>query len=275
MKQTEIVDHRKVGQGYTWAQLRPISEQLFVVNSSSDATENFIQPFASDYAYHSDDIPTIYTFQINKNNNPTATKDNCLVDLKIPILPVAWNTDSEQDWFDFVKNAKTREIIQNSCENMPKNEANRRINRKTIEAYNYIKFSIAKKYLSLVSEIHSIENELDKLQDKPSKTKEDVAKANKLIRKYKDLANSAKMLKNLDIMKDFEYDDFAKALGGNPNYLVFKNPNFAATYELYDNACRTYPKILNVLDNYRKFDVRQELANGPTFEDRKETQPGE
>ena len=42
MKNTEIVNNRRVGTGYTWAQVRPVLETTFYTNANFDSTKTVL-----------------------------------------------------------------------------------------------------------------------------------------------------------------------------------------------------------------------------------------
>ena len=233
MKNTGIVNNRRVGAGYTWAQLRPVLETTFYTNANFDSTKSFILPFSNDYADYSTGIPRIFHFQVIKNENIKITKANGILDLTIPILPVGWDTNSKQDMDDFVKNAKDPEAIKNQCYGLTDKEYSRRINEGIVEAYNFILFSLAERYAEAL-----------KSGDK----------------------NTAALIKNMAIMQEsgFNFNEFLKLMQNKSNYAVSANPQFGTAYVSYLKAKDKYQELLNVLQEYRTYDAKNEIKDQNT-----------
>lgn len=126
MKRTEIVDGHKVGDGYTWAQLRYIAENYPVfINEDIDMSSHMRMHFHNTFDDHSK-WPTLLHVQIIKNKNTKLTKTNALLDLVIPVLPVGYMTDNEDDYEKFIKYG-TRENIEKENSSLSIEEHDRRI----------------------------------------------------------------------------------------------------------------------------------------------------
>lgn len=234
MKNTEIVNHKRVGGNYTMAQLRPVIEKYFTVNKSYDSTKNFILSFASDYAdYSVNHPPVVYYFQVIKNDNPQATKPNCISSLSIPIIPVGWDKNSKQDMDDFVKNASSMDSIKNKCLALNDEQYSERINENIVEAYNYILFSLAERYA-----------EAAKSGDNAT----------------------ASMIKNLAIMQDskFDFESLQKLQKNKSNFSLAPNPQFGMAYASYKKIQEKYRELMNVLNEYRVYDTKRELDEQKT-----------
>lgn len=233
MKNTEIVNGKRVGAGYTWAQLRELSEVIFHTNAHSDTTQTFLLPFSTDYEYYSNGFPKIYRFEVIKNDNINITAANGILDLLIPIIPVGWDINSRQDMDDFVKNAKNLEAIKNKCSQLNKQDYERIINERILEAYNYIIFSLADRYVEALK--HGDEK-------------------------------TVALIKNMAIMQEsgFDFNKFLKLKEKGIGHAIFIDPQFGLAYTSYLRTKEKYQQLLKDLYNYKIYDVQEEIKNKNT-----------
>lgn len=228
MKNTEIIDGHKAGEGYTWAQFRPIGEATPVfINAEIDMSDFMRMHFYNVFEDNSKHYPSLLHINIIKNKSLSVTKDNALIYLSIPVLPVGYMTENAEDYEKLIKYGTLENINQENNALSPE-EHKKRIKEHSDEALNYFLFSIAERYYVA-------------MQNNDEKT--------------------MTMLKNLKVFKEinFDFDSFEKLKNGESVDL-----GFTMAYKSYLNTQEKYNKLMRVLKNYREYEVRQELEERKT-----------
>lgn len=248
MKRTKIVDGHKVGDGYTWASLRYIAENYPVfINEDIDMSSHMRMHFYNTIDFHSK-WPTKLYLQIIKNKSLKATKENALLNLEIPVLPVGYMTESEEDYEKLIKYG-TPENIQKENEALSPEESDRRIKEHADEALNYFLYKIAERYYKAV-------------KNKDKKT--------------------MNMLANLEVVKEFnfDFDSFIKLCNDYNDHSV--DLNFTMAYKKSLETELKYDKLLKVIEEYSTYEVKQEIqqnktnhSNKPRTVGRPSTKPSE
>lgn len=207
---------------------RPVREIEFACTSNSDGTtamEIFLGGLVK-YAGE-DGYPTVLHFYLTKNENINLTERNKVLDLRIPIISVAWNINSRESMNSFIRDAKNISLNKQKYLNMPKEERNQKENQYTEKLYNFIKTELAIRY------IHA-KNHNDKI-----------------------IMNQ---IKNLRVMKDSNFDyDLFEAITKAPKCLRHKNKSHYLIYEkdgnedyvqINDNQAKIYNSYRENLDRY-------------------------
>lgn len=233
MKNTEIIDGKWVGAGKTMAQFRRIDEvSPFSINENGD-TSNFARiHFYNMVEYYSEYAPSLLHLQIIKNKNSKVTKNNALLDLVVPVLPIGYMTNNENDYEKLILNG-TPENIKQEKEALSPKESDRRIKEYSDEAFNYFLFSIAERYYVA-------------MQNNDKKT-----------------MNMLAGLKVFDKI-NFDLDSFVKLKNDESVDL-----GFTMAYKSYLDTQKKYNKLKRVLISYREYEVRKELEEKNTLHSNK------
>lgn len=223
---------KTVSDGRVKSFIRPATRVIrnidFSNSASMDATSSMDIFLGGLVKYAGEDgIPASLHFYVTKNDNTNLTERNGVLELRIPVIPVAWNINSRESMNSFVRDAKNPESITEAYENMPVDERERRVDQYTSKIYNYIKTELAIRYL--------------------------VAKNNK----DKVIMNQ---IKNLSVMKESNFDfELFEAITKNPktlrhkagnHYLVFDNNGNEDYVQINDNQAKIYSSYRENLDKY-------------------------
>lgn len=233
MKKTEIIDGHKAGDGYTWAQFRHIDEVLpLFINENVDTSDYARIHFYNMVEDYSKYAPSLLHLQIIKNKNLEVTKNNALLDLVVPVLPVGYMTNNENDYEKLILSG-TPENIKQENEALSPEEHKKRIKEHSDEALNYFLFSVAERYYVA-------------MQNNDKKT--------------------MNMLAGLKVFDEinFDLDSFVKLKNGESVDL-----GFTMAYKSYLNTQEKYNKLKRVLKSYREYEVRQELEEKNTLHSNK------
>lgn len=213
------------GETHTYAQLRTINIAPPLIANAEIDTTNFMRiHLHNDFEFYSNLNPSIKRFQVIKNNNVELTKNNAILELVIPILPVGYMSETEEDFEKLIVKGESLEDIQAENDKVPQKEQEKRIKEHSDEALNYILFSIAERfYIAL------------KNNDKKTMA----------------------LLSNLKIVKElnFDFGTFSK-LKNNENV----DFHFTMAHKTYLTTQEKYNKILRVINEYSEYDVKQELS---------------
>lgn len=133
--------------------MRPVYNIEFFNSQSNDGTKSMktyisgLVDYTCEYG-----LPIHLHFYLTKNQNSNSTSRNNLLDLYIPILPIAWNINSRESVNSFIKNAKTPENTWEILGKMTDEEILKRQSQYTDKIISYIttelliRYYIAKKH---------------------------------------------------------------------------------------------------------------------------------
>ncbi len=222
---------------------RVLRTHEFAVTRDADTTHSMETFLAGVVDYVSQDgIPTIFHFYLTKNGNMKLTDENGLLNLNIPMIPVAWNTASDKQLEDFKKSAVSTAEIKKRVQALNPAEYEIRVNQDTKKMYNFIRHELGNRYL--------------------------IAKENA------DPKTMA-IISKLDVMKDFDFDTL-DAL--NHRQTTHAPQRVLLDYSDYLKTKQKYMKLLRVMQEYRDYNITA-AKNGYTVPSHsakaKPTQPGQ
>lgn len=232
MKNVEIIDGKKGGENYTNAQFRTVTETTITSNLRIDETKTFALWLNSEFDHYSDKFPNILHYRLIKNNNSNLTNANGLLDISIPILPVMYNTNSPSDLHEFIVNGNEKTFKAGKA-NFTREEYEKRINKNSVEALNYILFSLAERY-------HIAEINNDK--------------------------NTMELISNLSIIKEnlFDLNCYSLIQENKHSYSFTTDPIYALAYSKFEDTKEKYAELIKAVNLYRQYDVRKELESRST-----------
>lgn len=175
-----------------------------------------------------DGTPTLLHFYITKNKNRQLTKENGLLDLKIPIIPMTYNINSSRSLSDFITKGQTPAKIIEQGKDIPVEVVEKNIASYRNKILNYIKMQIALRYA--------------------------LAKENNDI-------NAMNILFNLSCMQDFDLE-LTSLLAKNPVQIIENNKptsqdnKYILVYEdgsvspISKNQYRSVSKYMNMFNSF-------------------------
>ncbi len=207
---------------------RPIYNIEFFNSQSSDGTKS-MKTYISGLVYFACEsgLPIQLHFYLTKNQNPKSTSRNNLLNLYIPILPIAWNINSRESVNSFIKNAKTPANTWEILGKMTDEEILKRQSQYTDKIINYITTELLIRYY--------------------------IAKKN-----GDEIVTN--QIQNLNIIKDSKLDlSLATAILDNPkclrhkggaHYLVYTSKNGEQLVEISDAQATNYSKYRTNLEKH-------------------------
>lgn len=131
----------------TNATKRPITHKILTSNIEYDSTKNLLTYIQSEIADCSvNGLPSIIKIQLIKNTNMNLTKENGLLNLSIPIIPVCYNFDSSRSLSEFISDAKEPHISAEKTKHMDSETFEKRINSYANKVMIYVKNELALRY---------------------------------------------------------------------------------------------------------------------------------
>ena len=183
--------------------------------------------------------PVDLHFYLTNNSTNHITPANGIVDLHLPIIPVIWDTDSDKDLEDFVKNGREASDNAKKFEEMDEKTARLRIEEYTAELENYILFEFGLRY----------------------------AKAMK-----NNDVSSAEIIKKLKMMKNFDFDLCSKIYNDQVQTISPEQLPFIKAFKQYLTTKNKFQKLSKTMENYIYHDVDRAI-NGESFAEIYASQP--
>lgn len=217
---------------------RVLRTHEFAVTKKADTTQSMATFLRGVTSYVSEDgLPTIFHFYLTKNSNMGLTDKNGLLDLNIPIIPAAWNTDSAASMEDFKKNATSVAEIKKRVEATGEEKVDERTDRDARRMLNYIKFELGSRYL--------------------------------LAKKYRD-QDTMDIISGLDMMKGFDYD-LLELVQQNPLAAIEdksvdakltteqqkRKYVYVNNFAVYVRTKEKYKRLLSTLEEYKYYDIEK------------------
>ena len=112
MKKTdyEVRRHHRIDSGFVMATKQPVLDYSFVMKNSYDESKDLPNVFANNLEDSSrKGLPSIMVFRF-EDNTSNKRKSTPLVDLKIPIIPLGFDSDSRADISTMINNPKSSEV---------------------------------------------------------------------------------------------------------------------------------------------------------------------
>jgi hypothetical protein len=183
--------------------------------------------------------PVNLNFYLTNNSTGHLTQTNGLVNLNIPILPVIWDTDSPLDLEDFVKNGRDTRANAQKYEEMDEKLARFRKEEYAAEIENYILFEFGIRYAKALKQGDQ---------------------------------NAADIIKNLIMMKDFDFGLCCDIVNDNVKSVTPENLPFIKSFKQYITTKEKFQKLNKKVEDYVYFDVDRAI-NGETLSEIYGSQP--
>ena len=183
--------------------------------------------------------PVNLNFYLTNNSTGHLTQTNGLVNLNIPILPVIWDTDSPLDLEDFVKNGRNTRANAQKYEEMDEKLARFRKEEYAAEIENYILFEFGIRYAKALKQGDQ---------------------------------NAADIIKNLIMMKDFDFGLCCDIVNDNVKSVTPENLPFIKSFKQYITTKEKFQKLNKTVEDYVYFDVDRAI-NGETLSEIYGSQP--
>lgn len=183
--------------------------------------------------------PVNLNFYLTNNSTGHITPTNGLVNLNIPIIPVIWDTDSPLDLEDFVKNGRDTRANAQKYQEMDEKLAKFRKEEYAAEIENYILFEFGIRYAKALKQGDQ---------------------------------NAADIIKNLIMMKDFDFGLCCDIVNDNVKSVTPENLPFIKSFKQYITTKEKFQKLNKTVEDYVYFDVDRAI-NGETLSEIYGSQP--
>jgi len=183
--------------------------------------------------------PVNLNFYLTNNSTGHITPTNGLVNLNIPIIPVIWDTDKPKDLEDFVKNGRDTHANAQKYEEMDEKLARFRKEEYAAEIENYILFEFGIRYAKALKQGDQ---------------------------------NAADIIKNLIMMKDFDFGLCCDIVNDNVKSVTPENLPFIKSFKQYITTKEKFQKLNKTVEDYVYFDVDRAI-NGETLSEIYGSQP--
>lgn len=188
---------------------RPIAYKTLTSNLTNDSTNALLSYFETEIAESSvSGLPAIVKFQLIKNTNLNLTKENGLLNLTIPIIPVCYDINSTRSLAEFIADAKEPKFSAQKTQTTESDVFEKRLNSYANKIMIYVKNELALRYA--------------------------LAK-NNTDQKTMDL------ISNLDVMKNIDLELYAHLLAGPTSLIETKTGDKSNAYILgYEDGSKEF-----------------------------------
>lgn len=228
MKKTdyEVRRHHRIDSGFVMATKQPVLNYSFVMKNSYDESKDLHIVLASNLEDASQKgLPGIMVFRF-EDNTSNKRKSTPLVDLKIPMIPLGFDSDSRADISTMINHPKASETAIKNFQKMDKDTKEEKLDMFLDETQEYISFEFGLRY----------------------------AKA----RAENDEA-TMETIKSIYMLDGFDFDLCADVLDKKVKNATDENRMFLRKFKNYLDIRTKYQELFKSIEEYKYHEIDKEL----------------
>ena len=223
----EVRRGRRIDSGYVFAQKRPVGNSSYGINIYNDDSKDIDMVLCDKVDLASlSGTPTVLNLYFTATKNESLRKYRPLVDLYIPIVPIAYDSNSKKDLSFLTSSANPNQYAIDQYKTMDHETKRTRTNDYALEIFNYTSYELGIKYAQA--------------------------------KKIGDVA-TMKAIKGIHMVKDFDFDTLSDLLDRKVQKATPENISLIKGFKTYLQTKEKYQELARTFEDYQYYEIDREL----------------